>query len=157
MKKREGMYKYIARCEWSGRDKVIWRVCSVSWRSKPRTGSFAQLLRFSLLPLYWTGDVSARQTDPPSWSLSLVASSVNPIDFLFMSPEEKLQSKAREKKKKKKGLCIVKWLVHVSDSAFTISTGFFFSFLELLFEALCWWGFLFVWLVFLLPENVNSC
>lgn len=58
---------------------------------------------FSLLPLYCTGDVSAGQTDPPSWSLSLVASSVNPIDFLFMSPEEKLQSKPKEEKKKEKG------------------------------------------------------
>lgn len=125
----------MARCEWSGRDKVTWRVCSVPWGSKPRTVSFAQLLSFSLSALYRTGDVSAGQTDPPSWSLSLATSSVNPIDFLFMSPDEKLQRKPKggrgekKKKKKKKDLCIVRWLANVSDSAFTISfPPFFFLF-----------------------------
>lgn len=51
-------------------------------------------------------EVSLLDTDPPSWSLSLATSSVNPIDFLFMSPDEKLQRQPKEKKKG--GLCIVK-------------------------------------------------
>lgn len=87
----------MARCESSGRDKVIWKVRSVTWRS--RTGSVVQLLAFPLFPLYSTGGVSAGQTDPPSWSLSSAISSVNPVDFLFLSPDEKLWRKPKKKKR----------------------------------------------------------
>lgn len=62
----------------------------------------------SLFPWYCIGDVSAGQTDPPSWSLSLAASSLNPSAFVFMSPDEKLQRKPKGGGGGRKGLCIVK-------------------------------------------------
>lgn len=59
---------------------------------------------FSSSFFYHTGDVSAGQTDPPTWSLSLTTSSVNLIDVLFMGPDEKLQRKPKGEKKR---VCIL--------------------------------------------------
>lgn len=91
---------------------------------------------FSLFPLYCIGDVSTGQTDPPSWSLSLATSSVNPSAALFMSPDEKLQRKPKGKKKKR--VCVLSndWRMFL-----TVPLQFppyFFFFLEILFEALSW-------------------
>ena len=141
----------MARCEWSGRDRVIWRVRSVTWRSEPRTGSFAQLLSFSLLPC------AALAVPLPDRQTHLVGHFLwQPLLLILLICYLWVQTRSCEgnQRQKMKRVCVLSndWRVFLIVPLWFPSFFFFPFSLEILFEALSWWGFLFVCFVFSMLE-----